>query len=92
MERKQMHFFQRHQIEKKIWAEFWSICTTYLLQTEYKLQINQFKASGANPTTAIYNASAVKIYNASAVKIYNASWGQSYDFLIYSYNASVEVG
>jgi hypothetical protein len=28
--------------------------------------------SGANPTIAIYNASAVKIYNASAVKIYNA--------------------
>jgi hypothetical protein len=29
--------------------------------------------AGSNPTTTIYNASAVKIYNASAVKIYNAS-------------------
>jgi hypothetical protein len=29
--------------------------------------------SGPNPTTWIYNASAVKIYNASVVKFYNAS-------------------
>jgi hypothetical protein len=27
---------------------------------------------GANPTTTIYNAGAVKIYDASAVKIYDA--------------------
>jgi hypothetical protein len=31
------------------------------------------KNPGANPTTAIYNASAVKIYNASAVKSCNAT-------------------